>query len=605
MPTINVPRDHLFKAIGKTYTDDEFRNLCFDFGIELDDITSEREIAEKETRKANAAESDEVLYKIEVPANRYDLLCLEGIAQALRVFERLESPPKFHYVGGSSKPKEKLIVKAETAQVRPHVVAAVLRNVTFTPQNYKSFIDLQDKLHQNVGRRRTLVSLGTHDLDTIKGPFTYEALPPQDISFVPLNDTQKYNGVELFAHLDKQDSHLKKFLSIIRNSPVYPVIYDSNRVVLSLPPIINGDHSKITLNTKNIFIEVTATDLTKAEIALNMIVAAFSEYASDKYSVEPVEIVLASGETKVTPTLASRTQPTSIDYITKSLGIAFPPQKLLELLTRMSLPGSLSEDGSTINVSVPITRSDVLHECDIMEDVAIAHGYDNLVIEAPKTVTIGKQQPINKLTDLLRQQLAQAGYIELLTFALVARNENYEFLNRPEDGKAVILSNPVSAEFQIVRTSLLVGLLKTLKSNRRSSLPIKVYEISDVVVQTDSTDVGSKNIRRLGAAYCSHTSGFGDLHGMLDRLMLLLGVTWDKNHTGTGYYLQKSEDPTFFPGMRADVILNGSKIGTLGVIHPTVLARFKIPHPVSAMEIDIEQFKKKSTNAFNHFDITH
>jgi len=159
-------------------------------------------------------------------------------------------------------------------------------------------------------------------------------------------------------------------------------------VVLSLPPIINGDHSKITLKTKNIFIEVTATDLTKAEIALNMIVAAFSEYASEKYSVEPVEIVLASGETRVTPNLTSRVQKTSIDYINKSLGLKFVPEKLVALLKTMSLPGTLSSDNSTIDISVPITRSDILHECDVMEDVAIAYGYDNLPIEAPKTGNI-------------------------------------------------------------------------------------------------------------------------------------------------------------------------------------------------------------------------
>ncbi len=90
------------------------------------------------------------------------------------------------------------------------------------------------------------------------------------------------DGEELFNHLDK-DLHLRKFLPIIRDSPVYPVIYDSNRVVLSLPPIINGNHSKITLNTKNVFIEVTATDLTKAEIVLNTMVSMFSEYCADKY----------------------------------------------------------------------------------------------------------------------------------------------------------------------------------------------------------------------------------------------------------------------------------------------------------------------------------
>src|SRR5579859_1835811 len=130
---------------------------------------------------------------------------------------------------------------------------------------YESFIALQDKLHSNLARQRTLVSIGTHDLDTIQGPFHYKALPPKEISFVPLNQTKKMNAEELMEYYEN-DRHLSKFLHIIRDKPVYPIIYDSNDVVLSLPPIINGDHSKITLNTRDIFIEITATDKTKVEI---------------------------------------------------------------------------------------------------------------------------------------------------------------------------------------------------------------------------------------------------------------------------------------------------------------------------------------------------
>lgn len=82
-------------------------------------------------------------------------------------------------------------------QVRGHIVAAVLRNVTITKSAYDNFIDLQDKLHQNIGRKRSLVSIGTHDLDTIEGPFTYDAKPPKDIRFKPLNKLIEYTGEEI------------------------------------------------------------------------------------------------------------------------------------------------------------------------------------------------------------------------------------------------------------------------------------------------------------------------------------------------------------------------------------------------------------------------
>lgn len=87
----------------------------------------------------------------------------------------------------------------QTTKIRPYVSGAILRGVKFDKARYESFIALQDKLHQNLARQRTLVSIGTHDLDTVKGPFTYEALPPKDIKFAPLNQTQEMNGEELMA----------------------------------------------------------------------------------------------------------------------------------------------------------------------------------------------------------------------------------------------------------------------------------------------------------------------------------------------------------------------------------------------------------------------
>jgi phenylalanyl-tRNA synthetase beta chain len=176
----------------------------------------------------------------------------------------------------------------------------VLRNITFTQERYDSFIALQDKLHQNLARQRTLVSIGTHDLDTLQGPFTYEALPPEQIEFVPLNQSKKMNAVELMKFYEvtalvekvllrcadcfQNDKHLNRYLHIIRDSSVYPVIYDSNRTVCSLPPIINGDHSKISTKTKNVFIEITAVDKTKVEVVNNILVAMFSQYTEDQFT---------------------------------------------------------------------------------------------------------------------------------------------------------------------------------------------------------------------------------------------------------------------------------------------------------------------------------
>ncbi len=168
-------------------------------------------------------------------------------------------------------------VSPSTAAVRPYVVCAVLRGVSFTPPVYKSFIDLQEHLHRNICRRRTLVAIGTHDLDTLHGPFRYSADRPEEISFCPLTaeDGRVFGGKELldFYRTDETVKHLKPYTDIIYDAPAYPVIRDSQGVVLSLPPIINGRHSRITLETRNVFVECTATDKTKANIVLDTVVS--------------------------------------------------------------------------------------------------------------------------------------------------------------------------------------------------------------------------------------------------------------------------------------------------------------------------------------------
>ena len=297
MPTVNLKRDQLFAALGKTYTEAEFDELCFEFGIELDEVTSEKQMASKffgageggggiggdsggdrtGGGSGGAPEDDEVIYKIDIPANRYDLLCLEGIARALNVFRGVTPSPVFRLVEPpNGAPRQKMIQRPETMLVRPFVVCAVLRGVKFDKARYDSFIDLQDKLHQNICRRRTLVAIGTHDLTTIRGPFTYEALPPEDIAFTPLKQTREFRADELMEHYES-DNKLKHFLHILDGSVVFPVIYDADRTVLSLQPIINGAKSAITLDTRDVFIECTATDLNKAKIVLNTVVAMFSE----------------------------------------------------------------------------------------------------------------------------------------------------------------------------------------------------------------------------------------------------------------------------------------------------------------------------------------
>ncbi len=220
--------------------------------------------------------------------------------------------------------------------------------------------------------------------------------------------------------LNKQkDSHLKPYLPIIQDKEFYPVIYDSNNVVLSLPPIINGDHSKITLNTRNVFIECTARDLHKAEIVLDTMVTMFSEYCETQFEVEAVEVTQLNGNKYIYPILNERTETIDPQEVNRKVGINISEQEMVTLLGRMGLESQVTSENRVL-VRIPPTRSDILHACDIIEDIAIGYGFNNIKKTIPSTNTFSAELEINKLSDLLRLELAMCGYTEALTFTLVS-----------------------------------------------------------------------------------------------------------------------------------------------------------------------------------------
>ena len=638
MPTLAVEKDLFFTSLGHTYTDDEFDELCFEFGVELDEITSEREEADKSaggklSEKQLEAFSDAIIYKIDVPANRYDLLCIEGLSRALKIFLGDMDAPSYTVVSVPEDEMEVMNVMQATGQIRPFVVCAVLKDVTFTEERYNSFIELQDQLHRNLCRQRTLVAIGTHDMDTVKGPFIYDARPGDSIEFVPLTHSstgESFNSKSLleFYETDATCKHLKPYVPIIKDSPVYPVVLDAGETVMSLPPIINGSKSKITLDTKNVFIECTATDLTKANIVLDTVVAMFSEYAATPFSTEPVRVNFLNEEGEVTksyvtPQMFTRQESAQVEFVNSMIGIDITAERMVELCNKIQLgPASLINDNKTLQVTVPPTRSDILHAVDIAEDIGIAYGYNNIVKRVPQTCTVGGEQPLHTLGDLLREEIARAGYVEVLTHGLCSIHDNFTALRRQVTA-AVSLSNPANIEYQVVRTTLLPGLLKTLQHNKSASFTngFKLFEISDIVLPDDKhvvtdTIVGAKNVRKLCAVYAGPTSGFEIIHGLVDRIMTLTEVApeaeYIKNSAkgaeekyrvareGWFYTIKElNEDSghecarSYFPGRAAEILVtkpSGERIsiGTFGILHPEVLGNFDILYPTSALELDLE-----------------
>jgi phenylalanyl-tRNA synthetase beta chain len=302
---------------------------------------------------------------------------------------------------------------------------------------------------------------------------------------------------------------------------------------LSLPPIINGDHSKITLKTKNVLVEITALDKTKVEIVNHMLVAMFAGYAE---SIEPLKIISPhNNESRESPDLSPREMQAEVDYLNAVTGLDLSPEEISKLLSKMGHDVSPStSDKNILNVSVPITRADILHQADIMEDYAIAYGFNKLPRVYPnKTAAVSAPLPINKLADIIRLESAASGWTEVMPLILCSHEENFEWLNRKDDGNtAVKLANPKTAEYQLVRTSLLPGLLK-------------IFEVSDVGFIDMEQERKSRNERHFAAAIMGKTSGFEQVHGLLDRLMLMLRSTFITRENGLkndqleGYWIEE------------------------------------------------------------------
>ncbi|KAH9586500.1 Phenylalanine--tRNA ligase beta subunit [Trypanosoma melophagium] len=628
MPTLAVARDYLFDLIGKKYTEEQFEDICFQFGVELDDVTSEREMYRREQGAAVQSKleelSDEVIYKIDTPANRYDLLCSEGMAAALKVFLGMMPPPQYKVLNRSN-PLYKMTVDKSVRNIRDYVVCAVLKNIRFNDRSYRSFIDFQEKLHAGLARRRTLASVGTHDLDKIGSKeLLYTLSPKEKIRFTPLNQGSRVLDCsgEGLAEFYKEDRHISKFIPLISHLDSYPVVMEpKTQKILSLPPIINSNASCIGRETRNIFVECTAPDHYKANVLVNQLVCAFSTYCEDPFTVEAVQVNYEEAtpdgtKTEVTPNLDSNLMSMKVSKAERLIGIKLDSKTECSQLLEKMLHRVEKVEDDVITVKVPPTRPDVLGPTDLIEDVAVAYGYDNIKYVECTTRGDVTQQPISKLSHLLRVEMANAGYTELLTFSLCSRDEAFTRLNREDNDTAVHIANPQTMEFQICRPSLMPGILKTLSANKSHALPLRFFECADVVlidnevnfppVITNTSEYprcGARNQRHLAALHCcSESSGFEDIHGLVEFVMTKLGVSREgiatSNNNADGeensdtYTLERGNDGAFFPGRCMDIFLhrNGNKvrIGNFGVVHPNTLKFYDIPFPCSFMEMNIQ-----------------
>jgi len=430
---------------------------------------------------------------------------------------------------------------------------------------------MQEDLHWGVGRDRKKASIGVHNLDSVEPPFTYTTGEPDSVRFVPLDKKEEMSLREVLEMHEKgvAYSHLVDWASR------YPLLIDKKRRVLSMPPIINGELTRVDNYTENLFLDVTGTGLNAVARSLKVLVTALADMGG---TIESVEVKYPD-HTVLSPDLTPEKMRLRVGYANKLLGLRLSDGKVIECLRKCRLDAKRIGKG-VLDVSIPAYRIDVLHEVDLVEEVAIGYGYYKLKPTRPATVTIGEQHRVNKMASYVRQIMIGLGFTEAMNFILV--NEDTQFRKmRTEIGRVVRLANPVSMEYSIVREGLLSGLMKNLSGNRHESYPQRIFEVSDVIVVDEEAETRSERRLHVAGVLSHPTANYTEIRSFVEALLTNLGIT--------NYKIKEVEHPSFLEGRVAELSIKRKRRGFLGEIHPHVLNNFELENPVSAFEINLEE----------------
>ena len=328
--------------------------------------------------------------EIEVFPDRPDLLSHETMAKAIRAFIGVGSPENKVEV---SKGDFCIEVDQSLGGIRPIIMGAIVRSVNTgngpleRDLFIQSLMDHQEKLHMTLGRKRSFSSIGVHDLSRLSPPFRYVSVT-KDFSFTPLASEKEMSISEFLS------SHPKgmEYSSLMEGLDSFPIILDSNDMVISFPPVINGSHTTVNEDTTDFFIDVTGFDERSCEACLLLICLSLSELGG---AVESVEITGWDGKVNTTPNFENRNHRVPNRLIVSILCVNRSDESISEAINRMG--GKLIESRTTTEgserqerwadcvvgerehvFSMPRWRSDIMHPIDIVEDIAIGLGYGNL-----------------------------------------------------------------------------------------------------------------------------------------------------------------------------------------------------------------------------------
>ena len=500
--------------------------------------------------------------RIEYNPNRPDLSSDYGVSRALRGLLDVETGlPKFKLAGRSGLA---ISIEDRVRKVRPYLIALVAKNGTLDDETLKQLIVMQEDLHNGVGRKRRKASIGIHNLDVIKFPVTYKTVSG-DYSFTPLDESSEFTINQILKDLEIG----KRYGHILSSFEIYPLIVDSVGTVLSLPPIINGQATKVNDRCRNLFVEVTATDPETAEDLLAIL--AITLYDAG-FEIRTVSI--NSGRKKIeTPQMKPKVISADVGYVNSILGLTLDTKQMVTCLKKSRL------DAKAVNrklvCTIPRYRIDISDPIDISEEVAIGYGIYNLEPKFPPSPTAGEKDSLSVYFNAIREAMIGLGMIESLNFMLTSKEVQYSAFGIPAKDVLSVDSSK-STEHEILRDSLVPLLLQSLSYNIHEQYPQRLFEIGKTFLKSTAIIEERWSI---GAVIAHTDAGYTEIKSTMQALL--------RSCFGKEATTKTSTNHMFIGGRCAEVIFDGRSVGILGEIIPLALENFKLRTPVAAFEINL------------------
>ena len=557
MPTISVNQDLIAKLLSIHGLEHDIKQISDQLPLLGTDIDR----------------CDEDILDIEIFPNRPDLLSGETLSRAIRNFiHHQNTGPELEVSSGNIT----MTVDKELKQIRPVILGAVVRNIDLerlgieSDEFIKSLMDHQEKLHFALGRGRKRASIGVHDLSTISPPFRVKAVSGEQ-KFVPLAMDEPMSIQEILENHPKGID----YAHLLEGFEKYPVIVDSNDNVLSFPPIINGNQTTVTASTKDFFIDVTGWDFRSCEASLMLVALQLQELGG---SIESINITNCEGKEQVFPDGNPIEHVLATKLLNGLLGRELSEPELIKSINRMG-GRFISRDANEIRVEMPRWRFDILHPVDLVEDIAIGHGFEDLGEDIPRSPMTARPRSDANLLRRVRESMQGLGMMQIQSLTLSNDDDQFNLVRWSNVGEITRITNPITIDHTLLRQYLLPGLLRLLSSNRHHDLPQSVFELGTVVRD-------HKNSSRLAFLVAERTGGFASVRGRIQAFLRDLGASEYDIET-----LPDNEGP-WLAGRAAKIMVNGNQIGCFGEIDPHVATHFDLKVPINGAEFCLEQVAK-------------